>query len=151
MIQKLHFYFFCFYNSLYKDGFYLETYLKTMGRGKILPENRAILGLFFSTYLWTFVIRLIIIDLFKPNFKILSWSFYHEIIIAAIIYAIYFFYFIDNNRFVDIYAQYRFTTDKAIQKKEVKKVYWFLALPLILIPLIAWWSSNHLNIDLRRH
>ncbi len=146
-MQKLHFYFFCFYNSLYKDGFYLETYLKTVGRGKILPERRAILGLFFSTWLWSIVIRFIIIDLFRIDFNILFWGLEYEIIIAVIIYAIYFYYFIYNDRFADIYVQYK-STDKNIQLQGARKVYWFLGLPLLLIPLIAWYTKNYLHIDL---
>ncbi|WP_290338578.1 hypothetical protein [Ferruginibacter paludis] len=148
-MEKLHFYFFCFYNSLYKDGFYLETYLKTTGRGKILPERRTILGLFFSTWLWTIVLRLITIDLLKQNFKILFYSFFSELIIAVIIYAAYFYYFVDNNRFANIYAQYK-STDKIVQRQGVKKVYWFLGLPLLLIPLILWWTTDRLHIDLTK-
>src|SRR5262245_40541416 len=98
-MQKIHFYFFCLYNSFYKDGFYLEPYLKQVGRWKILPEKQTILGLFFSTWLWTIVIRLIIIDLFKPHFRILFWNFFYEVMIAAIVYGVYFLYFISNNRF----------------------------------------------------
>jgi hypothetical protein len=150
MMQKLRFYFFCFYNSFYKDGFYFEAYLKTVGRAKILPERRTILGLSFSTWLWTIVIRLIAIDLFQPHFKTLFWNSLYELIICAIIYAVYFFYFVDNNRFADIYAQYKLT-DKTIQRQEVRKVYWFLGLPLILIPLIVWLTSSYLHIDLAKY
>jgi hypothetical protein len=149
-MQKLHFYFFCFYNSLYKDGFYLEAYLKTTGRGKILPERRTILGLSFSTWLWTFVVRLIIIDLFNPNLKILFWDPLYEIIMAAIIYAAYFFYFVGNNRFAGFYAQYK-STDKIIQRQGVRRVYCFLGLPLLLIPLLAWLTLDCLHIDLTNH
>ena len=149
-MQRIHFYFFCFFNSLYKDGFYLETYLNTAGKGKILPESRTILGLFFSTWLYTIVIRLLAIDLFQPHLRILFWNFLYEITIAAIIYSAYFYYFINNNRFTKIYTEYKLT-DKTIQQKGVKIVYLFLALPLLLIPLIAWWTTDYLLIDLTKY
>ncbi len=145
-MQKLHFYFFCLYNSLYKDGFYLETYLKTYGRGKILPESRTILGLFFSTWLWTIVLRLIAIDLLRQNFKPLFYNFFSEMVIIGIIYAAYFYYFVDNNRFADLYVQFK-STDKIVQRQGTRKVYWFLGLPLLLTPLILWWTTEHLHID----
>jgi hypothetical protein len=146
-MQKLHFYFFCFYNKFYRDGFYLEAYLKNIGNVRLLPEKRAIFALFFSTWLWTIVLRLVIIDILKHNYKILFHSFFFEMIIAAVIYAFYFYCFLDNNRFADIYAQYK-STDKTVQQQEVKKVYWFIGLPLILIPLITWWTIRlHINLS----
>ncbi len=134
----------------------MQNYNKATGRSKILPEKRTILGLWFSTWLWTFVIRLIIIALFKPNFKILffGWTpeigFMCEMIVALIIYSAYYFYFIENNRFNDIYVEYKLT-DAAAQKQGVKKVSHFLVLPLVLIPLMTWLIIKYLNIDLANH
>ena len=149
MMEKIHFYFFCLYNSLYKDGFYLESYLKTSGLGRMLPQDRAILGLFFSTYLWTYVFRLTIIILIHPNFRIIFWGFQYELIISIIIYGVYFYYFINNNRFSNIYSNFK-ATDKNLQRREVKKIYWVLGLPLILIPLICWLISSFMDIDLTK-
>jgi bacteriorhodopsin len=70
-------------------------------------------------------------------------------IIAAIIYAAYFYYFVDNNRFADIYAEYK-STSKFIQRQGARRVYWFLGLPLLLIPIILWWTTGHLHIDLTK-
>ena len=149
-MQKIHFYFFCLYNFIYRDGLEMQRYAKATGRAKILPERRTILGLFFSTWLWTIVVRLLVIDLFKPNFKLLSWGFLYEMIFAAIIYGIYFFYFVQNSRFADIYVQYR-STDQILQRRGARKVFWFLILPLILLPLMIWISVKYLHIDLTRH
>lgn len=144
---KIHFYFFCLYNSFYKDGFYLENYLKTYRR--VLPESRAILVLFISTYLWTHVIRITIALLIHPNFKMLYFGIYYELIISILIYGIYFYYFINKNRFIDIYTNFK-SIEKDVQSRQVKKVYWFLALPLILIPLLCWLVSTFTNIDLTK-
>jgi hypothetical protein len=146
-MQKLHFYFFCFYNFIYKDGFEMQNYRKAILLGRRLPEDRTIIGLWVSTYLWTFVIRLMIVGLFNPHPKILFVG-YYECLIAFIIYSAYYFYFIDNDRFNDIYCQYRFT-DKILQRQALRKMIIFLGLPIILIPLFIWIISTFTTISLR--
>jgi hypothetical protein len=145
-MQKIYFYFFCLYNSLYKDGFYLQSYLKIFGKGKIKPEDRTVLGLWFSTWLWTVVIRLTIILLFNPRFQILFIGPY-ELLIPLIGYAVYYFYFIDSKRYIDIYAKYR-STDKSIQRQTVKKIFIWMALPIVLIPFLVCVLVFHFQIDL---
>jgi hypothetical protein len=145
-MQKVHFYFFCLYNAIYKDGFEMQNYYKATGRAKILPERRAILTLFFSSWLWTIVLRLVIIALFRPSFKILILGVY-EYLVVAIIYSAYYFYFIDNNRFNDIYVRFR-NTDKAIQRQTLKKIIILLVLPLLLIPILCLAISKFTTIDL---
>jgi hypothetical protein len=147
-MERLEFYFFCLYNSIYRDGLYLESYLKAVGRGKILPENRVLVGLFFSTWLWTFVLRLIIIIFFRPNLKLLIVGDY-EIIIPIIIYAAYYFYFVYNNQFTEIYAKYK-STEENVQKKGLKVVVVFLTLPLVLIPLLILIITKYTDIDLQQ-
>jgi len=145
-MQKIHFYFFCFYNLLYRDGLYLESYLKAIGRGKIKPEDRAVIGLWFSTWLWSFVIRLLVIILFQPHFKVLFIGPY-EFLIPLLSFAVYHFYFVENDRYVEIYATYK-STDKLRQKRVGKKVAIWMGLPLILIPLLVCFMVFVLHIDL---
>jgi Ca2+/Na+ antiporter len=148
-MNKVNFHFFCLYNFIYKDGFEMQNYQKAFGRGRILPESRAILGLFFSTWLWTVLLRLILIALFSPTVRLLFLD-YYELIIALGIYACFHFYFINNNRFTDIYIQHRFT-ERKIQLQGQRRVFLFLALPLILIPLAILAINNYTSINLANH
>jgi len=148
-MQKVHFYFFCIYNAIYKDGAAMRSYYKATGRARILPETRTTIGLCFSSWLWTIVLRLVIIFLFRPDFKILYLGRIYEPLLALIIYAAYYFYFIDNDRFNDIYIQFK-NTDKTIQRRTLKKAGIFLVLPMILIPILCWIISKFTAIDLRR-
>jgi hypothetical protein len=148
-MPKADFYFFCLYNAIFKDGVNIQTPLKPIyGRGPRTPEERVIWGLFFSTWLWTFVIRLLVILLFRPHFKILFIGPY-ECLIPLLSYAFYYFYFIDSNRYADLYAIYR-STDKSKQKQVTKKIVIVMILPLILIPVLVWCSVFCLQIDLIR-
>ena len=148
-MQKIHFYFFCLYNFSYKDGFNKKPIYSNPVGGKGSPESAAVTVLSFCSWLWTVAIRLIIIALFKPNFKILFLGPF-EIIIPLIIFLTYTSYFINGSRFIDIYIKYK-EVDKSIQKQTVKKVFYFLGLPLILIPLLAWGITNYMHIDLTNH
>ena len=147
LMKKLDFYFFCFYNSLYKDGLYLESYLKARGLAQSMPEDRAIFFLCISTWFWTIILRVFIIDLYGQNISFF-FSIYKELLLVLGIYAAYYYYFINNKRFTDLYFEYKLT-DKVEQRKVVKKVYWYLRLSLVLLPLILWWTSEYMHIDLR--
>jgi len=147
-MKKIHFYFFCFYNSLFKDGLYLEAYLRATGKSKMLPEDRAIFILFISTWFWSIIIRVSIIDLYGQNISFF-FSIYTEFLIAAGIYATYFYHFVNNKFFNDLYFEYKLI-DKTVQRQAVKKVYWFLGLPLVLLPLILWFTSEYLHINFRK-
>ena len=102
-MKIIHFYFFCFYNSLFKDGLYLEAYLRATGKSKMLPEDRTIFILFISTWFWSIIIRVFIIDLYGPNINFF-FSIYTEFLIAAGIYAAYFYYFVNNKTIIKLSA-----------------------------------------------
>ncbi len=144
-MKKIHFYFFCFYNSMYKDGFYLESYLKAHGKIKMLPEDRSVFVLFLATWVWSIIVRLSIIDMLGHKIKLLFYSPLSELLWIAGIYALYFYYFVNNKFFSELYLEYKLT-DKAVQRQGVKKVYWFLGLPFLLLPLISWLTSKYLHI-----
>jgi hypothetical protein len=132
-MNKIHFYFFCLYNLFYKDGFGLQDKITYRG----LPiEQRPIFLLCLSTWFWTIVIRLVVIVFFNPIHKIVLIKNF-EFVIPAVSFGAFYFYFINNNRYIDLNAEYRLT-DKCIQRQTVKKVIFFLALPILLIPILAY-------------
>ena len=146
-MRKIDFYFFCLYNAIFKDGFDLQSSLKpNYGKGPRTPQQRAIWALFFSTWLWTFVVRLLIIVLFLPPLKFLFIGPY-EFLIPLLSYALYYFYFVDSNRYANIYAAY-YATDKSQQKKITKNIIIGMVLPLILIPALVCFSVFYFHIDL---
>jgi hypothetical protein len=142
-MQKIHYYFFCLYNLFYKDGWGLQD---PTNRRTLPLEQRPILALCLSTWFWTLFARLIIIGLFRPAYTILPIKHY-ELLIPFLGFAIYYFYFIDNNRYVDIYNQYKLT-DKNIRKQDSRKVIIALALPIPLFILSGLIMTYLLNINL---
>ena len=112
-MKKIHFYFFCFYNSMYKDGFYLESYLKAHGKTKMLPEDRSVFVLFLATWVWSIIVRLSIIDMLGHKIKLLFYSPLSELLWIAGIYALYFYYFV-NNKFFSVLRNITISLNKHI-------------------------------------
>lgn len=134
-MKRVHFYYFCLYNFFYKDGWSLQEKLNYHA---FPVEQRPVLLLGLSTWLWTVVIRLVIKGLFYP-IELTLFTGYVELLFALTICTIYHFYFVDNNRYMDFYAEYRLT-DKKAQRRTIRKLFLFLGLPVLLIPLLAYWS-----------
>jgi hypothetical protein len=142
-MQKIHYYFFCLYNLFYKDGFGLQD--KTSYRA--LPiEQRPIFALCLSTWFWTLFARLIIIGLFRPIYTILPIRHY-ELLIPLVGFAVYYFYFVNNDKYLDIYNQYKLT-DKYIQKQDSRKVVIALTLPIPLFVLTGLIMKYSMNMNL---
>lgn len=147
-MRKFEFYFFCLYNSIYKDGFELQNYFKARGRrGKALPQDKTVFILTLCTYLWTFVIRLVLIDIFHATPHRFLFLSIFEIMIGVVIYAIYNFLFLSSYRYNEIYTKYKMT-EKSLQRSVTKRVLIVLFLPIILVPLFVLISTKVLNINL---
>ena len=144
---KFEFYFFCLYNSFYKDGFELQNYLKARGSKALLPQSKTVFLLTGCTYLWTFVFRLTIIVFFHPiPYRFLLNSIF-ELLILLAIRVFYNFLVLSTSRYNLIYAKYKMT-EKSIQRDGIKKILIVLFLPIILIPILVLISTKVLNINL---
>jgi hypothetical protein len=142
-MQKINYYFFCLYNLFYRDGFGLQD--KTSQKALSI-EQRPVFVLCLSTWFWTVFVRLLIFGLFHPVYTILLSGDY-ELLIPLVGFAIYYFYFINNNRYLEIYNHYKLT-DENIQKRDSKKVIIALALPIPLLILSGLIMTYLLNINL---
>lgn len=142
-MRKIHYYFFCLYNLFYKDGFGLW---EKKSYKALSLEQRPIFLLCINAWFWTLLVRLFIIVLFQPAYTILPIKHY-ELLIPLTAYAVYYFYFINNSRYINIYAQYRLT-NKDTQRRDSRKVIAFLILPLALFILCALMLTYLMNINL---
>lgn len=126
----MQYYFFCLYNLFYKDGWGLQD---PTNRRTLPIEQRPVLILSLSTWFWTLFIRLILIGLVRPTYTILPIK-HFEFLIPFGAFALYYFYFINNDRYLDIYNQYK-STDKIAEKHDSRKLLITLFLPLPLFIL----------------
>jgi hypothetical protein len=125
-MEKINFYFFCIYNFFYRDGFGLKDETSY----KALPmEQRPVFALSLATWIWLSVIRIIIIKIFHPAHNIFFGKL--DVLIPLACFGIYYFYFIENNRYINLYAEYR-----AISKSAQRNVIVYLAISLIVSVLL---------------
>jgi hypothetical protein len=130
-MRKIRFYFFCIYNSTYKDGFGLQIYGKVAR--SVRPEYNAVYAFSIITLLWSICVHLTIISIFAlgPGNGV---NLIYDFVVFFIVYAICYFYFIDTDRYIDIYSEYK-STDKQLQRRIVKIFAFIMLLPIVLIPL----------------
>ena len=134
-MKFIHFNYFCIYNFFYKDGFGLQ---EKVNHTALNIEKRPILLFSLSLWLWSVAIRLSIALFFhlSPS-QLFFWR--EGFIIVPIIWAIGHFYFVDNIRYIKIYAEYR-GTNKEIQSLQLKKIVIFSVIP-ILVTLFIFLSN----------
>ncbi len=140
-----HYYYYCLYNSFYKDGFSLQN--KTYS--SLSPEERPPFLLAMSTYLSTIFIRLLVIYIFNPLNKIFFFG-YYEIAILSAAWIIYYFYFVDSQRYIEIYSQYKLT-DKVTRKRDSIKVWIAVISPLPLTISLALLMTYSFHINLHQY
>jgi len=142
-MKKMNFYFFCLYNKLYQDGRGRQVRVNWNMPWNV--EDRTNLGISFGTYLWIWIFRLIAIAIFKPQTILLNK--YLELFIPFLIGAIYNLYYFYNDRYRDIYLEYR-STPAAVQDPIANKIIIFLFAPTVIIPLLFVINIFLLHIDM---
>jgi hypothetical protein len=126
-MKKINFFYFLVYNLFYKNGWGLQD------KQDYWPiEQRPILLFCFSSWLWTVILRLLMILLLGVHYPF-SLFFHYEALIPFFFYILYATYFILGHRYWSIYSEYQ-TTNKEVEKESRKKLFIILLLPLPLIP-----------------
>ncbi|MDB5275425.1 MAG: hypothetical protein JWR61_380 [Ferruginibacter sp.] len=138
-MKFIHFNYFCLYNFFYKDGYnfiekdsfglHEKVYYRALN-----TEQRPIFLFSLSLWFWSAAIRLLLalfFNLSAGQFFLSDEGF----IIVPIIWAIGHFYFVDNLRYLRIYAEYR-DTDKEIQRLQLKRIVIFSVIPVVVILFI---------------
>lgn len=142
-MKIIHFYFFCLYNAFYKNGDWVLDRNKWSVKAQYEPETRTLVLLSLSSWCWIFLLGLFLkIKIAQIGAKAFLPI---ELFIFIIFYAIYFFYFVNNDKYLTIYQDFK-ETDKIIQKKGITRCGIFLATPfvILLLKFIYWCmvSSN---------
>ena len=131
MMRKLDFYYYCLYNLTYKDGFGLQI---RQPRRSLPFEHRPIFLFTLGSSGWLIFFTMIA-KLYKPELSKLPICQYEFFGCLAIIYTAGFFYFVNTNRYQDIYSTYR-QTDRSKEQLTRRKLLLVLLLPWLLIILI---------------
>lgn len=136
-MKIIDFNYFCFYNFFYKDGYNTprnELGLHRDNWRSLSIEERLVF--FFSLFLWFWSVAVrLLIELF---FHLSAGQFffpYEGFIIIPIIWVVGHFYFVDNLRYLRIYAEYR-DTDKEIQRLQLKRILNASVIPVVILLLV---------------
>jgi len=131
MRNKIDFYFFCLFNFYYKDGLRSPNFFL---KNKVIPQNHTCVILGVGGWLWSVVLRVIYKILFDHSFSIFFLGMYFEILIWLILWGLFQFVFVNNNKYTAIYTRFR-NTDQVIQRRTRSLIFTFLCLPIVLVPL----------------
>jgi hypothetical protein len=136
-MRRLDFYYYCLYNLSYKDGLGLQEWQPR----RALPfEHRPILLFTLGSSGWLILFTMIV-KLYKPTLSILSMCQYEFFGCLTIIYTAGFFYFVNSNRYTNIYSAYR-QTDKSKEQLTRKKLLIVLLLPWLLISVLHGFNKD---------